>query len=195
MADERSSSPLIDIEPAAAIRGWMLRSELRWLAKHAATSVTVLEVGCFRGRSTRVLADHCRGTVHAVDPWNGEYFNDDDTRARWIDTNVFAEFSRNLAAHLESGRVIPVKGDSREVLPRLAHAVGRSFDFIFLDGDHRHSAVADDIRNALTCLRPGGVLAGHDFDHPTWPGVRRAVEDAFPGVAIERCASIWAVRV
>lgn len=192
MTDARSQS--IDIEPAAAIKGWMLRRELTWLARQAGLAERILEVGCFHGRSTRVLADHTAGQVFAVDPWNGEYFNDDDTPARWIDTNVYDAFCQNLHPHIESGRIVAIQGAACDALPALADTYGRVFDFIFLDGDHRHTEVLRDIQLALPLLKPGGLLAGHDFDHPKWPGVRRAVLESFPDRVLERVESIWALR-
>ena len=38
------------------------------------------------------------------------------------------------------------------------------FDFIFIDGDHRYSQVVKDVRNSYNVLKPGGILAGHDFE-------------------------------
>ena len=38
----------------------------------------------------------------------------------------------------------------------------RSFDLIFIDGDHRAEAVACEIRHGLAALSPGGVLVMHD---------------------------------
>jgi predicted O-methyltransferase YrrM len=40
---------------------------------------------------------------------------------------------------------------------------GRSFDFIFLDGDHAAKAVYRELPAALKVLNPGGVILLHDF--------------------------------
>lgn len=183
----------IDITSAQAIRGWMRRAELSWLAHQACVCHYVLEVGSFHGRSTRALADHCPGVVYAVDPWNGEYFNDDNTRAGWIDTNVFGEFCWNLNPHIVAGRVIPRRGAAADVLPQLVAQPGRVFDLAFLDGDHRHAEVLRDIDAALELVRPGGILSGHDYGHPSWPGVKQAVDARYPGAQL--CKSIWWVRL
>ena len=39
----------------------------------------------------------------------------------------------------------------------------KSFDFIFLDGDHSSQAVYQEISAALSLLRPGGVILLHDY--------------------------------
>lgn len=186
----------IDLEPASQITGWMTRRELRWLAEQACAASTIVEVGCFHGRSTRVLADHCRGVVYAVDPWDGRYFNNDDSPADWIDTDVFDAFAENLSAHLASGRVVAQRGPARTMLPAIAARVGRTCDLVFLDGDHRYAAVVSEIDHARALVKSGGIIAGHDWDHPTWPGVRRAVEDSFPHRAdVHLVGSIWWVRI
>lgn len=46
--------------------------------------------------------------------------------------------------------------------------------FVYIDGDHREDAVADDIATWWPLLKPGGILAGHDFC-PPYPGVEAAV--------------------
>ncbi len=53
------------------IQGWMGPKALRWLARRAARHRQVIEVGVWRGRTTKVLAAACPGTVWAVDHWLG----------------------------------------------------------------------------------------------------------------------------
>jgi SAM-dependent methyltransferase len=38
-----------------------------------------------------------------------------------------------------------------------------AFDLVFVDGSHLHADVASDLAIAARLLRPGGILAGHDF--------------------------------
>lgn len=53
-------------------------------------------------------------------------------------------------------------------------------DFVFIDAAHSFAAVKDDIARWLAKVRPGGWFGGHDY-HPKFPGVIRAVDQAFPG--------------
>jgi predicted O-methyltransferase YrrM len=177
---------------ARAIDGWMSDAELRWLANAARSCRLIVEVGCYKGRSTRALADHCPGVVYAVDPWDGGYLNDDDTQARWLDTRkARLDFERNLADHLKSGRVIQVISRFDDAMPRLEREVGTGrADLVFIDGDHRYEAVLEDIALARQLVRPGGTLGGHDYTHPSWPGVKQAVAQAY-GSTIRLCSSIW----
>jgi predicted O-methyltransferase YrrM len=45
--------------------------ELAWLAATAAQSQSIAEIGCWQGRSTKALADSCRGRVFAIDHFLG----------------------------------------------------------------------------------------------------------------------------
>lgn len=50
-------------------------------------------------------------------------------------------------------------------------------DFLFVDADHSYEAACDDIRDWYRYVRPGGIVAGHDYGQPMWPGVKRAVDE------------------
>jgi methyltransferase family protein len=61
-----------------------------------------------------------------------------------------------------------------------AHHVADGWaDFVFIDAAHSYLAVKADIERWRAKVRPGGWFGGHDY-HPKFPGVIRAVDDAFP---------------
>lgn len=51
-----------------------------------------------------------------------------------------------------------------------------SLDFVYVDALHEYWSAAGDIDAAWLALKPGGILAGHDFDCDL-PGVVQAVID------------------
>lgn len=51
-------------------------------------------------------------------------------------------------------------------------------DFVFIDAGHSYAAVKADIAAWLPKVRSGGWFGGHDY-HPKFPGVIRAVGEAF----------------
>lgn len=186
-----------DISRALCIPGWMSPGELQWLAEQASACRTIIEVGCYQGRTTRVLGDHVHehGCVYSVDPWGG-YTNDDSTQASWILTphvptweDVFLAWCSNVRDLLNVGRVQCVRATSLGALPTLPSIA----DFVFLDGDHREATVAEEIRRYLPRVKKGGILAGHDYTHRDWPGVKLAVDQAFPH-GVGQVESIWWVR-
>lgn len=51
-----------------------------------------------------------------------------------------------------------------------------SLDLVFIDADHTYKSVSADIRAWLPKVRPGGILAGHDYSS-FFPGVVQAVRE------------------
>merc|ERR1719329_900036 len=54
-----------------------------------------------------------------------------------------------------------------------------SVDIIWIDGDHSYKQALADMRAYTRKLRPGGILAGHDYSF-FHDGVIRAVHEFFP---------------
>lgn len=175
------------IETALSIEGWMSEIELRWLAYQAKISKIIIEFGSYMGRSTRALADNTDGIVYAVDPWDGKYYNHDGSLCDSVNTDVFDIFKSNLEDHIKSGKVIPVKDYS------WAFGEPIKADLIFIDGDHRYEEVKIDIMKALRYINPKGIIAGHDYGHREWPGVRKAVDEVLGNVS--HCDSIWWCKI
>ena len=183
---------MTNIQAALAVPGWMEPASLRWLAHAASRAHIVVECGAWQGRTTRVLADHCTGKVYTIDDWQTPCLCDDGTLHHDLN-RVRAQFELHLAEHLRRKRVVVLQGLTREVLPRLLAKLGGKVDLLFLDADHRREAIAEDIRLSLPLVRAGGILAGHDYHNPTWPGVTAAVDAAF-GTVRTGGHMIWWVR-
>ena len=163
----------------------MSSQELTFLAKTAwGCSSIIIEVGCYKGRSTKVLADNTKAIIYAVDPWSGIYYNNEGGR-HGIKTDVFDTFEQNLKTEIRNGKVLVAKQKFSEFNIELL----RFADFIFIDGDHRYEEVKHDIYKAKSLLKPGGILAGHDYGHSEWTGVQKAVNELIP--AFQLVQSIW----
>jgi hypothetical protein len=50
-------------------------------------------------------------------------------------------------------------------------------DFVYVDADHSCRAVWSDLCHWYSKVRAGGVIGGHDYDHPDHPGVKLAVDE------------------
>jgi hypothetical protein len=71
-----------------------------------------------------------------------------------------------------------------------------SVTLAFIDGDHSYEGCKRDIAAWWGKIKPGGLLAGHDYSHE-YPGVMQAVTEAFPEYVHhgERdCGICWYVR-
>jgi predicted O-methyltransferase YrrM len=54
-----------------------------------------------------------------------------------------------------------------------------SLDFVYIDASHEEDDTRSNLTAFLPKMRRGGIVAGHDLDHPGYPGVRQAVESVF----------------
>lgn len=180
----------MNILTAERIIGFMPLGYLELLAEEASKHQSIVEVGCWRGRSTRVLCDNCPGKVTAVDTWRGSPELVKDMRRMEELTNdpdwVFSEFLRNMdgVKNLEIWR-----GGSLEAAQYFAH-VGRTFDLVFIDALHDYDSVLADLKAWWPLVN--SCLSGHDF---MFPDVRAALETVFPATAhAPNNADMWVVR-
>jgi SAM-dependent methyltransferase len=161
--------------------GWLTEDEGRELARIADGKV-VLEVGSFCGRSTVCLARTAHA-VTAVDTFDG--------RGTATQGDTLGTFLKNLDRYGVRDRVEPVRGESSEVLPDLPPI----YDVVFIDASHDYESVKRDAELALGRLKPGGVLAFHDYGDRD-PGVVRCVDELITGGAelLSRCDSLAVIR-
>lgn len=167
------------IEKALAIDGWMAPAELEWLAKQAQKHRTIVEIGSYRGRSTRALADNTPGVVYAVDHWYGPT---EFMLAPWEREALYGEFLANMNGLIESKKVVPVRCNSMTV------KIDAVPDMVFIDGDHSFESVLADIEKWKWI---DGLLCGHDF---SWDSVRDALAASFPlenQIAQVKDTDIW----
>lgn len=171
-------------------------SELRSIEKATISAlkgrdnVRVLEIGPWMGCVTVALARIVRdfdGKVFCCDAWRGTPADD----LSWISRHrdIFAAFWRRICRAGLQDIVIPMRGLSQDVMPVLASG---SFDFVYIDGDHRYEGVKHDIEQARRLIKRGGMIAGHDYDD-VHPDVMRAVDEAF-GIP-EHVGRVWDVTI
>lgn len=175
----------ITIDNALKIDGWMSSAELLWLAVQAASHKAICEIGSWKGRSTRALAENTLGQVTAVDTWAGT--PGEDAHADVDGAELLKTFLSNIQG-LPAGRLRVLQGNSVASAALLASA-NEKFDLIFIDADHHYAQVKDDIAAWRPLLAPNGLLCGHDYA-PAHAGVVKAVNEEF-GENFTVCDSIW----
>ena len=164
---------------AEDIAGWMFGEELPWLSRTAATMQSVIEVGCWKGRSTFALLEGCPGTVYAVDHWKGSA-GEEVAHAEARQRDIFQDFWRNVG-HFPNLKVCRMaSAEAATVLPDV--------DMVFLDGGHEYEEICQDIR--LWTPKAKRMICGHDSN---WPGVDRAIEGLLPGTKRGE-GSIWYIE-
>ena len=155
---ETSISPVPGAFPGE-IPGWLTEVEAKRL-EELARGKRVLEIGSYCGLSTVVMG-RVAAHVTAVD-----YF---DGRGTPHPANTKPTFDNSISRYGLQGKVEAVHPDAELPLPK--------YDLVFIDGDHDYESVRIDIGKAKNVLAEGGLIAFHDFDHPSHRGVREAVEE------------------
>lgn len=142
-----------------------------------------VEIGVLRGlTSGNLLEARPLLTLFMVDPWaeafpGSTYYDSGDKNAR----KTQAEHNRDMRKALDIVR--PYGFRARIIRARSKNAVyigSEPVDFVFIDGDHSREGVAEDIELWRPLIKKGGWIGGHDYDHPDFPGVKEAVDAAFP---------------
>ncbi len=96
-----------------------------------------------------------------------------ETYEEWDFEQIRREYDKRIAPFRD--RVTTLVMDTKDAAG--AFDTG-SVDFIFIDAEHTYEGVKADIAAWYDKVRPGGIIAGHDFSHK-WPGVERAVGESF----------------
>lgn len=76
----------------------------------------------------------------------------------------FEEFTHYHAHPLYTGTRTFICDSHRETTLAKVKEFG-TFDFLFIDGDHRPLGVQQDIEMYFPLVNPGGLVAFHDWDH------------------------------
>jgi predicted O-methyltransferase YrrM len=117
-----------------------------------------VEIGAWRGVTTRLLAQATPKTVFAVDPYIGSGSEGN-----------FKAFQDRVAG---LRNVVLLRMTSGEAARSWHHG---PICFAFVDAAHDYANVAHDVRAWRPHLLPGALMAFHDTDNPDFAGCRRAV--------------------
>jgi predicted O-methyltransferase YrrM len=81
-----------------------------------------------------------------------------------------------LQREIAEGRVHIDLGRSTDVLQRYPDG---TFDWVYIDTDHGYSVTAEELELCRLKVKPGGIIAGHDYVTGNWDGgVRYGVVEA-----------------
>lgn len=137
------------------------------LLQKYAVNKTVLELGSYMGFSTICMA-RTATIVYSVDTHRGdEHLGRHDT---------FQYFLGHLQRYKVIDKVALLVGYTYDILPRLTPGM---FDMAFVDATHSYEAVSRDIEMTIPLLKPGGLIAFHDYQEkaPHTVGVTQAVDE------------------
>lgn len=136
---------------------------LRVLAWSLGENPVIVNIGAGTGTSSLAFAESRRDAmIYTIDISDGGPLG-----GMQNEVNAFRDTN-------DSGLALPTQivGDSKEI--------GKNWkipaDLVFIDGDHSFDGCLGDIEAWRDHIKPGGILALHDYDRDVWPDVARAVE-------------------
>lgn len=157
------------------------------LARQAPEGALV-EIGCWEGRSTVVLAQMVSPRVlHCVDHWQGNLEEGEGHPATVAaqERNVFETFDHNIDVLAPGNAIAQITGWQEWIEHWPDYAGGwlpsPAIAFLHLDASHDRASVRDCLRAVKPFLVPGAILCGDDaYD----AGVAAGVRDVFPDMEI-----------
>lgn len=146
------------------IPSWTEKNERQCLSKYAQTvpdGGIIVEIGALYGGVTAILAlSQPKALVISIDnfSWTPEGYPKASIH----------EFNKNMKSlDIKNFQVIELKSD--EVWRNWNTAI----DFLWIDGGHDFNSVFFDLSHYSHFTN---LIALHDYDNPSWPDIRQAVE-------------------
>ncbi len=121
------------------------------------------EIGIYKGENSEQLLKNLNiQKLYLIDPY-----------IEYKDYDIENEFTIQIpfkkiepVAHKKLSRykdkIIFIKEKSSDALSKIPS----NLDFVYIDGNHAYKFVKEDIENYYKKIRKGGILSGHDIDHP-----------------------------
>lgn len=149
------------------------------------------EVGVKTGFFSEVLLDRWRGRrLISIDPWEADEPDAyvDVANVTQAEHDAFCEETR---ARLErfGARSEIWREYSTTAAQKIADG---SLDFVYLDARHDEASVREDLEAWWPKVRPGGLMAGHDYVDGTFPEGEFGVKSAVDAFFAEREAKVTA---
>jgi hypothetical protein len=139
----------------------------------------IAEIGVNKAESS-ILFRHLfpNASLTLIDPWklNPNYLLSGTPISR--KNKHYEKAYQTVLSHFKDDPLTTIlRTTSLEAAPHLPN----DFDLIFIDANHEYAEVKKDILAYLPKVRPGGILAGHDYapEIPMFSGVKQAVDEIF----------------
>lgn len=138
-------------------------------------NAVVAEIGVDKGDFSRMIMDICSPSkLHLVDIWGDARYNQEKRRG----------VESMFASEITSGQVEINLGLSTDVVTQYADDY---FDWIYIDTDHSYKTTYAELCAYAPKVKPGGIIAGHDYIVANWDGlVRYGVVEAVYQFCVEQ---------
>jgi hypothetical protein len=155
----------------------------------------IVEVGSQEGRTPWYILTNTKRpdevSVSLIDPY--EMYDNYGYKEPFKMSDAERAAKMYLSEFIKNGKCTMHKKYSNEGCREFED---ESVDLVFIDANHSYNFVKEDIECWYPKIRPGGILAGHDYCS-SFPGVEKATREYFEplGKEIELDHnSVWIVR-
>lgn len=176
------------------VPGWFNCPDLySSMVNRAVDGAEFVEIGCWKGKSSSYMAEKIQLSgkkikFNCVDTWRGtttESHHQQDPDV--VNDRLMEVFHNNMSPF--AGLYNAIRTTSLEAAKMFAD---KSLDFVYIDASHEYQDVKDDINAWLPKVKPGGVIAGDDFNSAQ---VSKAVFETLTNVASpNRFTWVYAVK-
>jgi hypothetical protein len=167
---------------ASALEHVYTREQIPELLNRRGLLGTGVEIGVQKGRYSEFLLDHWRGArLISVDPWL-EVLEDEYVDRANVPQGQHERYFRKTTGRLAR---FGTRSEIRRTtsVEAAAEVADRSLDFVYIDARHDRESVLEDLAAWYPKMRPGGIIAGHDYVDGWFPSghftVKSAVDDFF----------------
>jgi hypothetical protein len=160
------------------IYGWFTPEEKTWYQDFArkVQNGKIVEVGVFGGESFLSIEEICienKNKLYGVDLWEkiGDIYPNQNIGNIRKSLTIARQRLEEIITQLGYQNIILKQMASRNAAKTFPN---NDIDLIFIDADHRYSAVLNDLQSWLPKLKSNHWMLGHDYGRDD---VKRAVHD------------------
>lgn len=160
---------------------WTSPGELCRLAEYASKATHICEVGSYHGKSALTMAlANPKSWITCIDNFE----------------NAGCELIlRDNLRNVNPDQIFIIKGTTERIKNWPLFGAFPRYDFCFIDAGHLEPDVTADIAHLRPMMKPGSVMAGHDWNKDMEDGVNKGVLNHFTLDRVVIHETLWAVQL
>lgn len=149
--------------------------KLAELASQVQEPYQIVELGSYCCKSTIYMATaNPVVSITAIDLWRTGTLDDTYNYEDFLTKDYFYELAKlQTSLYGVDHQITMVESSTQE---QAKHWKEQNIGLLYVDADHSYEACKEDILNWMPFVRPGGVIAVHDY-HEAFRGVIKAVDE------------------
>lgn len=168
------------------------REDLPFLFNELGLTGKGVEVGVLRGEFSRHILQYWKGQkLYCIDAWrhlDGVIdINNPDHNGHL--NNLAEAFKALYGLQNRATLIRELSGEAADLFPN------KSLDFVYIDAAHDFKNVCQDLQTWAPKVKPGGILAGHDYLNGTFDcgvfAVKQAVDEWAKEHAVQVHKTLW----